>query len=89
MTRLSVHRHPELFIIGLLELLVLQFVLCYPAAVCRGIPALKPFWHVSVFLAVPLLALLPAFDDFSYAPRVRVTLLVGFCIASAGNLECS
>jgi hypothetical protein len=83
MRQVTIHRRPGLFIVGLFELLALHFVLCYPAAVCRGVPGLEPFWRVAIFLPFLGVALLSAFDDFSYAPRVRRASLLGFCVASS------
>jgi hypothetical protein len=83
MRQVSIHRHPGLFIVGLVELLVLHFVLCYPAAISRGWPPLEPFWLVAIYLPFLGVALLPAFDDFSYAPRIRRLSLLAFCVASS------
>jgi hypothetical protein len=68
---------------GLVELLILHFVLCYPAAICRGHPPLEPFWLVAMYVAFPCVGLLPAFDDFRYAPRARHVSLAVFCAASS------
>ena len=83
MPQVTIHRLPSLFIVGLVELLVLLFILCYPAAICRGVPPLDPFWRLAPFLPLVGVILVFAFDDFSYAPRVRRASLLGFCMVSS------
>jgi hypothetical protein len=83
MGQVTIRRRPSLYIVGLVELLALHFVLCYPAAVCRGLPPLEPFWRVAIFLPFPGVVLLTAFDDYSFAPRLRKASLLGFCVASS------
>lgn len=81
MRRARIQRHPALYLVGLVELLVLHFVLCYPAAVCRGWPPLAPSWLVATVLVFPCVGLLPGFDDLGHAPRARRILLTTFCVA--------
>jgi hypothetical protein len=83
MRRVCVRRHPAVFVAGLIELLIVHFVLSYPAATCRGWPPLESFWQVSIYLSFLGIALLPAFDDLSYAPRARRSLLVSFGVAAS------
>jgi hypothetical protein len=70
-------------VVGLVELLVLHFVLCYPAAICGGHPPLEPLWLLAIYIVFPCVGLLPAFDDFSYAPRARHVSLAVFCAVSS------
>jgi hypothetical protein len=81
--RVCIRRHPSVYLLGLAELLVVHFVLCYPAATCRGWPPLETFWQVAIYIGFLGIALLPAFDDFGYAPGVRRILIAGFSVASS------
>jgi hypothetical protein len=83
MKHVCIRRHPSVYLVGLLELLIVHFVLCYPAATCRGWPPLETFWQVSIYLAFLGIALLPVFDDFAYAPKARRIFLVAFGVESS------
>lgn len=83
MKRVFIRRHPSVYLLGLVELLIVHFILCYPAATCRGWPPLETFWQLAIYLTFLGIALLPFFDDFGYAPRARRILLVCFGVASS------
>src|ERR1017187_10049794 len=83
MRKIRIRRDPVLYLTALAELLILHFVLCYPGAVARGWPPLEPFWLVSIYIAFLGIGLLPAFDDFSYAPKTRWISLTAFSVASS------
>ncbi|MCA9069791.1 MAG: hypothetical protein KDA84_12750 [Planctomycetaceae bacterium] len=71
------------YIIWLLFILCVHAYLCYPAATCRGYPAIHWFWELVAFYPAYLgIFFVPVFAELSDQTRLRTALLLGFTITS-------
>ena len=83
MALLRMNRCPGAYGLATVGVLMLHTVLCYPAAVSRGYPPIRPFDFLAIFLAPAGMIIPPLFADFRQDDRSKLLrtawIACGFC----------
>ena len=84
MAVIMLHRSPFLYAVTAGATLALHLVLCQPAAVLSGSPAIDPIYLIAVYLAPVGMLFPPFFDDFRN--RFWTRLLASVLVAAGFSL---